>query len=166
MKKIFLQLLILSFAGFLRLKNSALVVLIGVGLFLSCTKPDVPPTNRFPAPSFSPPSLSGKDFLFDSLPWIFFDGRFDVGLDKIYLQTPARPDLFPWFTYSTYLKAEVLIKLDTGSNWIDVKSIDIYDLAMPVQYQYWVNLQSLYVHMVPLNYQLIGRKASIKIKFL
>jgi len=29
---------------------------------------------------------------------------------------------------------------------------------------YWVHLSSFFVHIVPLNYQLIGRKASVKIK--
>lgn len=149
----------------LRLKHCALFLLIEAGLFLSCSKPDVPQTNRFPPPPPSP-SLSGQEFLFDSLTWIFLDGRFDVGVDEIYLRTTERPDLFPWFTYSTYLNAEVLLKFDTANNWIDVKSVDINDPAIPVQYQYWVNLRSLYVHMVPLNYQLISRKASIKIKFL
>lgn len=149
-----------------RLKHSALVLLIGAGLFLSCSKPETPPPNRFATPPPPLPSLSGQEFLFDSLTWIFFDGRFDVGVDEIYLQTTARPDLFPWFTYSTYLNAEVLLKFDTASNWINVKSVDINDPAIPVQYQYWVNLRCLFVHIVPLNYQLIGRKASIKIKFL
>jgi hypothetical protein len=149
-----------------RLKHSALVVLIGAGLFLSCSKPEVPQTNRFPAPPQAPPSLSGQEFLFDSLTWVFFDGRFDVGVDDIYLQTPPRADLFPWLTYSTYINAQVSIKFDTASNWVDVKSIDISQPAIPVQYQYWVNLRSLFVHMLPLNYQLIGRKAAIKIKFL
>jgi hypothetical protein len=166
MKKIFLQLLIPSFAVVVRLKHSALVVLIGAGLFLSCSKPELPQTNRFDTSPSPPPSLSGQEFLFDSLTWTFLDGRFDVGVDEIYLQTPARPDLFPWFTYSTYLNAEVLVKFDTASNWINVKSVDINDPTIPVQYQYWVYSRSLYVHMVPLNFQLVGRKASIKIKFL
>jgi len=146
-----------------QLKHSVLILLIGVGLFFSCTRPEVPKPNRSSPP---PPSLSGQEFLFDSLTWIFFDGRFDVGVDDIYLQTPARPDLFPWFTYATYLNAEVLMKFDTASNWIDVKSISLYEPSIPVQYMYWVSLQSLFVHILPLNYQLIGRKAAIKIKFL
>ena len=150
----------------LTLKHSASVVLIGVLLFLSCSKPEVPPTNRFATPPPSPPPLSGQEFLFDSLTWIFLDGRFDVGVDDIYLQTPVRADLFPWFTYSTYLNAEVLMRFDTASNWIEVRSVDVNDPAIPVQYRYWVSLRSLFVHMTPLNYQLIGRKASIKIKFL
>jgi len=161
MKKIFLQLLILSFAGFVRLKHSALVIVIGAGLFSACSKPKSPPPTLPP-----PPSLSGQEFVIDSLTWIFLDGRYDVGVDDIYLQTTERPNLFPWFTYSTYLNAEVLLKFDTASNWINVKSVDINDPAIPVQYQYWVTVRCLFVHIIPLNYQLIGRKASIKIKFL
>jgi hypothetical protein len=149
-----------------RLKYSALAIFIGAGLVLSCSKPELPQTNRFDTLPPAPPSLSGQEFLFDSLTWTFFDGRFDVGVDEIYLQTPARPDLFPWFTYITYLNAEVFLKFDTASNWINVKSVDINDPTMPVQYQYWVYSRSLYIHMMPLNFQLVGRKASIKIKFL
>ena len=159
------------------LKNHSLnktdLLLKGLVLFFfttilhsSCSKKEEPVTNSSINPPPLPPSLSGQEFLFDSLTWIFLDGRFDVGVDEIYLQTPARPDLFPWFTYSTYLNAEVLLKFDTASNWIEVTSADINDPAIPFQYQYWVNLRSLFVHMHPLNYQLIGRKAAIKIKFL
>ena len=132
----------------------------------SCSKPEVPQTNRFPPPPPPPPSLSGQEFLFDSLTWTFYDGRFDVGVDDIYLKTPPRADLFPWLTYHTYLNAEVLIKFDTASNWVIVKSIDLYEPAIPVQYMYWIHLSSLFVDILPLNYQLIGRKAAIKVKFL
>ena len=147
-------------------KLTAVIFLIVTALFFSCNRPEVSEPNRSSTSPTSPPSLSGQEFLFDSLTWIFLDGRFDVGVDEVYLQTPARADLFPWFTYSTFLNAEVLLKFDTASNWIDVTSVDVNDPTIPVQYQYWVNLRSLFVHMHPLNYQLIGRKATIKIKFL
>ena len=150
----------------LRLKHSALVLLIGAGLFLSCRKPEVQQTNRFPPAPPPPPSLSGQVFLFDSLTWAFVDGRYDVGVDAIYLNTPKRADLFPWLTYHTYLNAEVLMKFDTASNWVDVKSIDLYVPSVAVQFRYWIYSNSLYVDMVPLNYQLIDRKATIKVKFL
>ena len=133
MKKIFLQLLIPSFAVVVRLKHSSLVVLIGAGLFLSCSKPGMPPTNRFATPP-PPPSLSGQEFLFDSLTWIFLDGRFNAGADEIYLQTPARTDLFPSVIYSENINAEVLMKFDTASNWFDVTSVDVNDPSIPVQY--------------------------------
>lgn len=148
------------------LKYSALVVLIGAGLFLSCSKAEVLPPNRIPPPPPPPPSLSGQEFQFDSLTWFFFDGSFDVGVNDIYLKTPQRADLFPWLMYHTYLNAEVLVKFDTASNWIQVRSIDLYSPALPVQYMYWVHLGSLFIDMLPLNYQLIGRKATIKVKFL
>jgi len=150
-----------------RLKDSALVVMIGAGLLLSCSKPEVPQTNRFstpPLPVLSQ-SLSGQEFLFDSLTWTFYDGRFDVGVDYVYLETPRRADLFP-LTYSSSINAEVLLKFDTASNWTEVKSIDLYDPVIPVQYMYWVYSNFLFVHVLPLNDQLIGRKAAIKIKFL
>ncbi len=146
------------------LNKSWVFIFCAILVFSSCNKKGEPFANSSINPP--PPSLSGQEFLFDSLTWIFLDGRFDVGVDEIYLQTPARPDLFPWFTYSTYLNAEVLVKFDTASNWINVKSIDINDPTVPVQYQYWVYLRSLFVHILPLNYQLIGRKSAIKIKFL
>ena len=148
-----------------RLKYSALVVLIGTGLFLSCSKPELPQTNRFPPPFSSPPSQSGQEFLFDSLTWTFYDGRFDVGVDYVYLETPRRADLFA-SSYTTYINAEVLLKFDTASNWIAVKSIDLYDPVIPVQYMYWIYLNSLFVEIRPLHYRLIGRKASLKVKFL
>jgi len=143
-----------------------LLIFLTIFLFYSCSKKEELETNTSINTPPPPPSLSGQEFLFDSLTWIFFDGRFDVGVDDIYLQTPTRADLFPWFTYSTYLNAKVLLKFDTASNWFNVTSVDDNDPAIPVQYQYWVNLRSLFVHMQPLNYQLIGRKAVIKIKFL
>ena len=151
-----------------KIQSIALLLMITAitGLFLSCSKPEMPQPNRLPQPQPPPPSLSGQEFLFDSLKWIFFDGRFDVGLDDIYLKSPARADLFPWLTHSTSINAEVLIKFDTASNWVAVKSIDLYDPVIPVQYMYWIYLNSLFVEMLPLNYQLIGRKASVKIKFL
>ena len=148
-----------------QLKLSVLVLLIGGGLFFSCRKQEVQQINRS-SPSQPPPSLSGQEFLFDSLTWIFFDGSFDVGVDDIYLKTPARPDLFPYLTYGTYINAKVFMKFDTAGNWVDVESIDLYDPAIPFQYRYWIHLNSLFVNILPLNYQLIGRKASIKIKFL
>ena len=150
----------------LMLKLDALILWIIIGIFFSCSKPEMKQSNRFTPQTPSSSSLSGQEFLFDSLTWIFFDGRFDIGIDDIYLKTSPRADVFPWLTYTTYINAAVFMKFDTASNWIDVKSIDLYEPSMPVQYMYWVHLNSLFVHIHPLNYQLIGRKAAIKIKFL
>ena len=144
-------------------KSWVFIFFWGSMVFSSCNKKEEPLANSSINPP--PPSLSGQEFLFDSLTWIFLDGRFDVGVDEIYLQTPVRPDLFPWFSYSTYINAEVLMKFDTASAWIEVKSVGINDSSIPVQYQYWINSRSLFVHILPINYQLIDRKASIKIKF-
>jgi len=148
------------------LKHNAIVVIIGAVFYLSCSKPEVPEPNRFPLPPPPPRSLSGQEFLFDSLTWNFYDGSFDVGVDDIYLKTPPRADLFPWLPNSTYLNAQVFMKFDTASNWVEAKSREFYIPSIPVQYMYWIYLNSLYVEILPLNYQLIGRKATIKVKFL
>ena len=137
-----------------------------VVVFLSCSKSPIATNRPVVPPPPPPPSLSGQEFLFDSLTWIFFDGRFDVGIDDIYLKTPLRPDLFPWLTYSKSINAQVSLKFDTASNWVEVESIDHYSPALPVQYLYWIYFNALYVNMFPLNYQLIDRKAAIKIKYL
>ena len=134
--------------------------------FLSCNKSPIVTNRPVVPPPPPPPSLSGREFLFDSLTWNFFDGRFDVGVDDIYLQTPQRSDLFPWLQYQNYLNAKVSIKLDSASNWIEVNSMGLFSSSGSVQYSYWILLNSLFVNMLPLNYQLIGRKAAIKIKFL
>lgn len=150
------------------LKNALLITLLTVLVFQSCTKKN-PRTTTVVIPSPPPPpppSLSGLEFLFDSLTWIFYDGSFDVGVDDIYLKTPPKADLFPWLTYSTNINAHVFIKFDTTANWVDVNSLALYVPSPSVQYLYWINLNSLFVDVRPLNYQLIGRKATIKIKFL
>ena len=149
-----------------RLKYSVLVLLIAAGLFLSCSKAEIPSPIRLPPPPPPPPSLSGQEFQFDDLTWLFYDGNIDMGVNDIYLKTPPRADLFPWFMYRTYMNAEVLLKFDTASNWVQVKSLNLYSPAIPVQYMYWINLSSLFINMLPLNHQLIGRKATIKVKFL
>ncbi len=149
----------------LRLIHTALILLFGAVLILSCSKSKVTQPNRLPPPP-PPPSLSGQEFQFDSLTWIFYDGQFDVGIDDIYLSTPRNADLFPWLTYYSSLDAQVFLKFDTASNWIELKSADLYSPSANVQYIYWISLNSLHVKILPLNYQLSGRKASVKIKFL
>src|SRR5258705_7196607 len=100
------------------LKLTTTFLLVAATALISCSRNpgDYPPSSSLPP---SPPSLSGQEFLFDSLTWTFFDGSFDVEVDEIYLQTPPRADLFPRSTYSRYINAQVLIKLDTASNWVE-----------------------------------------------
>ena len=149
----------------LRLKHCPFVLLIAAGTFLSCSKAKMPQPNRFPTSTPSSPR-PGQEFLFDSLTWTFFDGSFDVGVDHLYLKTAPRADVFPWLTYQASINAQVSLKFDTATSWVNVKSADLYVPSSTVQFIYWIHSHSLFVDMLPLNHQLIGRMASIKIKFL
>ncbi len=139
----------------------------------SCSKEDVvvpllpstPQNQSPPLPNFT----SGQEFLFDDLSWQYYNSGFGDPWDEIYLSTPERPDLFanaPGLHYNIYLKAEVFLKFDTTSDWIEVKPTSFYDQNLPAQYLYIIYSPSLVVNVWPPNHQLIGRKAAIKIKFL
>ena len=113
--------------------------------------------------------LSGQEFLFDDLTWHYYNSGDGYPWDEIYVNTSARPDLFhnaPELDYNSYLNAEVFLKFDTASNWIEVKSVSLYNPALPVQYLYRIISPYLYVNVHPLNHQIVGSKAAIKVKFL
>lgn len=113
-------------------------------------------------------TLSGQEFIFDNLIWELAD-FYGMGLDDVYLGTPPRPNLFmnaPNQAYNLYFPKDVYVKFDTTSTWLLVKSAAQFDPSIPVQYVYDIASPYLYVHVYALNYNLVGRKASIKVKFL
>lgn len=113
-------------------------------------------------------TLSGQEFVFDDLIWELGD-FYGMGLNDIYVGTPPRPDLFfnaPGQGYNLYFPRDVYLKFDTASTWLLVKSTAQFDPNIPVQYVYDIISPYLYVHVYALNYGLVGRKASIKVKFL
>jgi hypothetical protein len=139
----------------------------------SCSKDTVapvPPLTLTPQLPLVQQSLSGQEFLFDSLSWQYYNsGVGSPWWDEIYIRTPDRPDLFvdaPGLHYNTYLKAAVFLKFDTTNDWIEVKPTSFYDQNLPTQYLYIIYSPFLVVNVWPLNHHLIGRKAAIKIKFL
>jgi len=112
-------------------------------------------------------TLSGQEFLFDDLVWELGD-FYGMGLDDVYIGTPARPALFmnaAPLAYNLSLPADVYLQFDTASNWLQVKSAAQYNPGIPVQYLYDIVSPRLYIHVYALNYQLVGRKASIRVKF-
>lgn len=113
-------------------------------------------------------TVSGLEFVFNDLTWQLSD-FYSLLLDDVWVGTPARPDLFtnaPGYAFNLYYPADVYLKFDTASNWLLIKSVAEIDATQPLQYVYDIEAPSLYVHVYPLNYQLVGRKASIKVKFL
>lgn len=141
-------------------------LLIIVTIMISCSKEEiilrvdpVTPTPRTPSP------FSGQEFLFDSLTWRNDDPNF---WDEIYVGTPSRPDLFsvdPALD-NTYLDKEVFLKVDTAANWINVKSGWSTRWQIFGQYYYTIIPTKLIVYVNPLNYEMLGRKAAIKVRFL
>ena len=115
-------------------------------------------------------TFNGQEFIFESLTWEIGD-FYGIGAEDVYTGTPARPDLFqnaPGLSYNTQLQGEIYLKFDTASAWIQVVSRDLFNHNLPGQYQYVYDIISpfLYVHVYPLDYQLIGKKVSLKVRFL
>ena len=142
---------------------SALLI-IATG-YSSCTKEK---EGNFPPSTSPPPSpLSGQEFTFENLVWEHFNTG-TPSSDEIYLVTPGSNDLFVnagGITNGYYANAEVYVKFDTTANWTIVKPHLLYEPSMVPQYYYTIYPPHLSLNVWPLNYLLIGRKASIKIKF-
>ena len=125
-------------------------------LFNSCTKWEQP--NSFPnqpttpRASTTPDSLKGKEFVFDSLEWIDNDfGNPIFYLEDLSLFMPGR-------------HLSVAIKHDTLSVWEQVNS---YDGGLGSWgYSYNVSIGILVVWLHPAQPALIGKRFSLKVKFL
>jgi hypothetical protein len=105
-------------------------------------------------------TLSGKEFIFQSLTWHLESDPVDG--DQIYFAVGYRPDLF----YASERSIETYIQLDTSSVWINVLNGDIF--PSPNGYGYHIApIGDLYIFkMPPLNYQLVGTNVKAKVKFL
>ena len=148
------------------LKLTACILLAGAIIFASCSKDN--PVNNTPynyLPSPVNPNLSGQEFIFNDLTWGIGDFS-GIGTADMYLGTPVRTYLFP-----SRLSMEVFIKLDTSSVWLNVKRFVYPSSGTPwpgtnIGYCYAEEFGSLWVLLLPVNNQLLGTKASIKVKFL
>lgn len=98
---------------------------------------------------------------FENLLWTHA-GPGAIADEEIWIGIEERPDLF-----NGQLKiSEVKLKFDTSSSWLDIPKWD-GTLTPPVNgYAYVIMYaNSFYVESYPMNFQLIGRTASLKIKF-
>ena len=139
------------------MKKLILIVAIIFSLpafFYSCKKETLPAV----APPPIDDSLSGKELVIDDLAWkIYYSVSPDW--DEIYLLIPSTPNV----NRNTIAKAELFLKYDTSANWIQVVRQSEAVSGQPV---YLFNYENLAVEVYPLNYQLPGRKSSVKVKFL
>ncbi|MBD0289197.1 MAG: hypothetical protein ICV79_27835 [Flavisolibacter sp.] len=145
-----------------------LVVSFAILFFTSCKKEHTPETTNgpTPVPDTVKNALSGQEFIFNDLTWKLYDSGFGPTWDEIYLGTPARADLFvnaPGLNYNPKINAEVSVKFDTANYWEQVPPMNG---AAFNSFIYFVNSPYLYVETALPNYSLIGKKASIKVKFL
>jgi hypothetical protein len=133
----------------------SIIIFSASALFYSCKKETITPVVVTPLPPLPPiPNTPlGKELVFDDLTWNLYNSGFPEW-DEIYLVIPSVPDL----NRST---AEIFLKYDTSANWVQV----VRPGAMPNQHVYFFTPKDLFVEVYPLNYQLPGRKASVKVKF-
>jgi hypothetical protein len=157
-------------------RSQIVKIILVASSIISCNKDDEHRSfpqiyTQAPTPPQSPPlpqSFSGQEFLFENLSWQFYhSGNGSPWWDEIYLSTPAA-DAFRNSTayFNNRLNIEVSIKFDTAAHWNKVLPDSEYDFLLPVQYTYNVYSPNLVVNVWPLNHQLVGKKASIRVKFL
>ena len=104
-------------------------------------------------------SLKGKEIIFDSL-WQRGD-VYGLAINDIFLSTPYAPILFTNNSFA--IRAfEVFLKLD--SVWIPIPRI--WQTATNSPFHYDTTFPTLWIISYPGDAALIGKKSSIKIKFL
>jgi hypothetical protein len=144
-------------------KKISSIIALPILLFLSCNKEKVDNyryTQNPPPPQ--PPitdTLSGKEFVFDSLTWVSdYEDFMDIG--ETFVTTPERPDLF-----NSFGKKEVSFKFNNASTWIYAQDYYYYS---PNQSYYWYYSTRSHLRILSnnLNSALIGQQVTVRIKFL
>lgn len=145
------------------IQYSVFISLTACVSFVACKKEEhASPFGVTSPPAKPTETLSGKEFIFEDLPWILA-GPGAVADEEIWIGVENRPDLFN----NNLRSMEVSIKFDTSSAWINVPRWNWPVVPANPGYLYIIMYNSsFYVESYPLNSQLIGRKASLKIKFL
>lgn len=110
-------------------------------------------------PTDTPPA---NEIIFTDLIWNYWHDPNDIYslFDEIYLVTPDSSNLFVNVPGSGI---QVFVKLDSTSTWIPANTIINGGCSPP--YVYSVSPSSVLVQMCPLDYSLIGKKASVKVNF-
>ena len=138
-------------------------------LFAECKKeivPIRPPHDPKPVMNNSTivkaDTLSGKEFIFNNLKWTHA-GPGAIAEEEIWIGVETRPDLF----WNTQRPMEVAVKFDTSSAWLNIPKWDGTITPSSVGFVHLImHANSFYVESYPMNFSLIDRQASLKIKFL
>jgi hypothetical protein len=106
----------------------------------------------------APGGSVSREILFNDLTWLYYNG-WGMDDDEIFLITQDRPDLFVETQMNVPLPADVSIRFDTATNWIPVST------SRSDTFRYSTIRSRLLIHSNHLDHQLIGKKASIQVKF-
>lgn len=107
-------------------------------------------------------TLTGKEFIFQDLKWIHA-GQGAIAEEEIWIGVENRPDLFS----NSQRPMEVAVKFDTSSLWSNIPKWDGKTTPSNIGFVHLIMYaNSFYVESCPMNFLLIGRKASLKIKFI
>lgn len=107
-------------------------------------------------------TLTGKEFMFTDLKWTHA-GQGAITEEEIWIGVENRPDLFG----DSQRPLEVAVKFDTASAWLPIPKWDGTLVPSGVGFVHLIMYgNSFYIESFPMNFSLINRKASLKIKFL
>lgn len=135
-------------------------------IFFSCGKEPLSSKLVFSPPPPPPPpapvdTLGNREFILPGLTWeIGYDPFMDD--QQVYVVTPARPDLF-----GASRQREIYFQFDSSAVRVPVQSN--YQCCMSTEYfWYYIQYSSAQLHILSnlVNYQLVGRRGSIVVKFL
>jgi len=118
-------------------------------------------SNNLP-PVYYQDSLTGKEFIFNNLEWTHA-GPGAIAEEEIWIGVGNRPDLFR----DPQRPLEVSVKFDTSSVWLNIPKWDGTITPSSIGFVHLIMYQnSFYVESYPMNFLLVDRKATLKIKFL
>ena len=107
-------------------------------------------------------TLKGKEFIFNDLIWTHA-GPGAIAEEEIWIGVENRPDLFS----NKQRQMEVAVKFDSSFVWLSIPKWDSTITPSGIGFVHLTMYEnSFYVESYPMNFLLIGRKASLKIKFL
>ena len=142
------------------IRYCACPLFFGMIIFTSCIKSDhpfIPRANYAPSGNFID-TLSGKEFQFDSLIWVYNADNIN-NADNVFISIKNRPDLFMYPR-----NFEVSLRPDISSAWVPVVRNEV-NLFPPFGFVYSVGSGGIGIVPKPATISLEDRIASVKVRF-